>query len=198
MARKKILSLSLAAMMTASSVWGCSPTLYDSVLVNAKVTEVAMEAEQVAAEDYGLCDTTKEGAILHAFCWSFNTIKENMKSIAEAGYTTVQTSPINECLVGEGGGMDLYGNGKWYYHYQPTDWKIGNYQLGSRDDYKAMCAEADKYGIQIISDVLPNHTTPNLDAVSGDLANAAGGKRAGALYHNNGFNEIGNYHQYGV
>ena len=193
MARKKILSLALAAMMTASSVWGCSPTLYDSVLVNAKVTEVAMEAEQVAAEDYGLCDTTKEGAILHAFCWSFNTIKENMKSIAEAGYTTVQTSPINECLVGEGGGMDLYGNGKWYYHYQPTDWKIGNYQLGSRDDYKAMCAEADKYGIKIISDVLPNHTTPSLDAVSNDLANAAGGKYAGALYHNNGFNEIGNY-----
>ena len=38
------------------------------------------------AEKYGLADNTKDGVILHAFCWSFNTIKENMKDIATAGY----------------------------------------------------------------------------------------------------------------
>ena len=202
MARKKILSLALATLMTVSTLFETSASYINVIQAKAneeskiqeeEVQEVVLDAEQVDASDYGLCETTKEGSILHAFCWSFNSIKENMKDIAEAGYTTVQTSPINECLVGEGGGMQLFGNGKWYYHYQPTDWKIGNYQLGSRDDYKAMCAEADKYGVKIISDVLPNHTTPTLDAVSSELANAAGGKSAGALYHSNGFNEIKNY-----
>ena len=39
--------------------------------------------------------------ILHAWSWSFNTIKEHLPEIKDAGYTIVQTSPINECVVGE-------------------------------------------------------------------------------------------------
>ena len=125
-----------------------------------------------------------DGAILHAFCWNFNTIKDNMADIAAAGYTAVQTSPINDCLSIHDG-MALYGDtedeGRWYYHYQPTDWKIGNYQLGTRDEFKAMCDEADKYGIGIIVDIDPNHTTPVFDQVSDDLKSAAGGEDS--LYH---------------
>ena len=135
------------------------------------------------AADYGLADNVKQGAILHAWCWSFNTIKENLHDIAEAGFTTVQTSPANECIVGEGGAMQLMGSGKWYYHYQPTAWKIGNYQLGSRDEFKAMCEEADKYGVKIIVDVIPNHTAADRSAVSQDMINAAGGMDK--LYHKN-------------
>ncbi len=96
--------------------------------------------------------------ILHAWSWSFNTIKEHLPEIKDAGYTIVQTSPINECVVGEDGGRQLFGHGKWYYHYQPTDWTIGNYQLGTRDEFKAMCAEAKSLGLRVIVDVLPNHT----------------------------------------
>jgi len=115
-----------------------------------------------------------DGAILHAFCWNFNTIKENMPEIAAAGYTAVQTSPINDCLSTEPG-LTLYGDdGKWYYHYQPTDWTIGNYQLGTRDEFKAMCDEADKYGIGIIVDIDPNHTTPVFGEISESLLNAVG------------------------
>ena len=76
----------------------------------------------------------QDGAILHAWCWSFKTIEENMDKIAAAGFSAVQTSPANTCLVGDYGGLEIYSedlNGKWYYHYQPTDWKIGNYQLGT-------------------------------------------------------------------
>lgn len=135
----------------------------------------------------------KEGAILHCWCWSFKTIKEHMPEIAQAGFRALQTSPINECRVGEGGGMDLmssgnHGRGKWYYHYQPTDWKIGNYQLGSREEFREMCQEAQKYGIRVIVDVLPNHTTPALKLVSEELKKAAGGEKE--LYHANGQNEI--------
>ena len=53
----------------------------------------------------------QNGVILHAFCWSFNTIRENMKQIADAGYTMVQTSPANKCFIGEDGGMEIFGKG---------------------------------------------------------------------------------------
>ena len=170
-------------------------SLYQITQVQA--AETASESTLATASQaakYGLADDIQDGAILHAWCWSFNTIKENMKDIAAAGFTTVQTSPANECkdtysnmkLMGsdEVNGTD----GCWWWQYQPTDWKIGNYQLGTRDDFKAMCAEADKYGIKVIVDVIPNHTTPDLPKVSQNLYNAVGGKDN--LYHANGFKEI--------
>lgn len=138
---------------------------------------------------------TNDDVILHAWSWSFNTIKENMKDISEAGYKYVQTSPAQECVTetkgDKGGGMQLYGKGRWYYYYQPTDWKIGNYMLGNREEFKAMCDEANKYGIKIIVDVLPNHTSIDDTRVSDDLDKAVGGHDN--LYHANGFNEIRDY-----
>lgn len=135
--------------------------------------------------------TTNDATILHAWCWSFNTIRENMKDIADAGYTYVQTSPANTCFVGENGGMQIFGDGKWYYHYQPIAWRIGNYQLGNRDEFKAMCDEAKKYGVQILVDVLPNHTAFDTTAVLPEFIEAVGGRDN--LYHANGFNEIKDY-----
>ena len=141
------------------------------------------------------CRTTNTETILHAWCWSFNTIRENMKSIADAGFTMVQTSPAQQCVTetkgDKGGGNKLFGKGYWYYHYQPTDWKIGNYQLGTRDDFKAMCDEAKRYGVRVIVDVLPNHTSIDDTRTSDALDAAVGGHEN--LYHANGFNEIKDY-----
>ena len=170
-------------------------SLYSITQVQAAETaSESILATASQAAKYGLADDIQDGAILHAWCWSFNTIKENMKDIAAAGFTTVQTSPANECKDTYSN-MKLMGNdeingtdGCWWWQYQPTDWKIGNYQLGSRDDFKAMCAEADNYGIKVIVDVIPNHTTPDLPKVSDNLYNAVGGKDN--LYHANGFKEI--------
>lgn len=68
-----------------------------------------------------LAQNTADGSILQTFSWDFNTIRESMPDIAAAGFSAIQTSPVNACLAGEGGGMELYGDGKWYYHYQrPT------------------------------------------------------------------------------
>ncbi len=138
---------------------------------------------------------TNDDVILHAWSWSFNTIKENMKDIADAGYKFVQTSPAQQCVTetkgDKGGGMQLYGKGRWYYYYQPTDWKIGNYMLGSREDFKAMCDEAKKHGIRVIVDVLPNHTSIDDTRVSDELDAAVGGHDN--LYHANGFIEIKDY-----
>ena len=44
---------------------------------------------------YGLTETVEEGAILHAWCWSFETITESKEDIAWAGFSAIQTSPIN-------------------------------------------------------------------------------------------------------
>ena len=57
-----------------------------------------------------------DGRLLHAWSWRFNTIKEHLPEIKDARYTIVQTSPIHECVVGEDGGRQLFGHGKWYYH----------------------------------------------------------------------------------
>ena len=137
---------------------------------------------------------TNDSTILHAWSWSFDTIAANMKTIADAGFDFVQTSPANTCFVGEDGGMALFSEegdsvkGKWYYYYQPIDWKIGNHLLGTRDQLKAMCDSAAKYGVKIIVDVLPNHTAVDHTAVTAALDSAAGGHDK--LFHANGFNNI--------
>lgn len=140
---------------------------------------------------------TDDAPILHAWSWSFNTIADNMKDIAASGFKYVQTSPAQACYVGDGGGMALFSEpgdsvqGKWYYYYQPTDWKIGNYMLGDRDQFKAMCDSAYKYGVKVIVDVLPNHTAIDHKAVLPALDNAVGGHEN--LYHANGFTPITDY-----
>lgn len=141
--------------------------------------------------------STDDNVILHAWSWDFNSIADNMKQIADAGYDFVQTSPANTCYVGEWGGKALMSKeddaktGKWYYYYQPVDWKVGNYLLGTRDEFKAMADSARKYGVKVIVDVLPNHTAIDKTAVKPDLVNAVGGFNN--LYHANGFNEIKDY-----
>ena len=82
-------------------------------------TIVASSNQQVSMED---------GTILHAWCWSFNTIKENMAAIKEAGYTSVQTSPINAVVVGNGG--DKKFTEQWYYHYQQPPIRLVTISLG--------------------------------------------------------------------
>ena len=109
----------------------------------------------------------KDGTVLHAWCWSFNAIKENMAAIKEAGYTSVQTSPINAAVVGNGG--DKKFTNQWYYHYQPTAYTIGNYQLGTEAEFIEMNRVAEQYGIKIIVDAVLNHTTSDYSKVSSEI-----------------------------
>lgn len=140
---------------------------------------------------------SEDEVILHAWSWSFDTIAANMADIAAAGYAYVQTSPAQACYVGEGGGMALFSEpgdsvrGKWYYYYQPTDWTIGNYMLGDRAAFKAMCDSAYAHGVKVIVDVLPNHTAVDHTAVLPGLDNAVGGHEN--LFHANGLTDITDY-----
>ncbi len=181
MRKNKVLALTMSAVLVAGAMFtGCSNDK-DSNNKNESKSEV----------DYGLTENIEDGAILQCFCWSFNTISDSMEDIARAGYSAIQTSPANECIVGGNGGMELMGQGKWYYHYQPTDWTIGNYQLGTKEEFTAMCAKAEEYGIKVIVDVVPNHTTGDTDSVSENLINAVGGMDK--LYHTTGKEGIESY-----
>lgn len=199
MTKKRILSLILACMLIVMAAAGCGKKNSTADETTAQTKEVTTESVDAATEpetDDG-SDTYKaegkniNGTILQCFAWSFNTINESMEDIAHAGYAAIQTSPANECIVGGNGGMELMGQGKWYYHYQPTDWKIGNYQLGTKEEFKAMCEKAHSYGIKVIVDVVPNHTTGDESAVSQALINAVGG--IDKLYHSTGKETITSY-----
>lgn len=108
-------------------------------------------------------------------------------SIKKAGYTSIQTSPINQVVEGENGSKALT---NWYYHYQPTDYTIGNYQLGTEADFKALTEEADKYGLHIIVDAVVNHTTSDVAAVSPKI------KALGKWTHGNeGIKDFGDRYQ---
>ena len=67
---------------------------------------------------------------------------------------------VKACYVGEDGGMALFSKpgdsvkGKWYYYYQPTDWTIGNYMLGTRDVLGCVIAEASGAEVDKVVDVL--------------------------------------------
>jgi len=122
-----------------------------------------------ADNSYGLKDNIQDGVILHCFDWKLNDIKSEIPTIAKAGFTAVQTSPIHQ--------KEGYGS-VWYMAYQPYDYVIGN-GLGSADDLRALCTEAHKYGVKVIVDVVANHTNGNLNYVADFWKNTD-------LYHNYG------------
>jgi alpha-amylase len=140
-------------------------------------------------------DVTNTESILHAWSWNFPTIAENMKLIAESGYTMVQTSPVQHCYDPYGSIKKIFDEegkeGNWYYYYQPTDWKIGNPIVGTKHEMQAMLDSAAKYNVKVIVDVLPNHTAFDIDVVSKDLYKAAGGRDK--LYHSNGLTPVQDY-----
>lgn len=109
---------------------------------------------QLIASDYGLASNCQDGVILHCFNWKYNDIKAELPNIAAAGFTSVQTSPAQG-----------NGSGEWYWLYQPYDLAVGTNGLGTRTDLKALCDEAEKYGIKVIVDVVANHLNGSMDYV---------------------------------
>ena len=136
---------------------------------------------------------TNTETILHVWSWNFNTIAENMKQIADAGYTMLQTSPVNACFSPEGGNIKIFDEkeGNWYHYYQPTDWTIGNNILGTEQEMKAMLDSARKYDIRVLVDVLPNHTAFDIDLVTDEFYKAVGGRDK--MFHSKGLEGIQDY-----
>lgn len=107
-------------------------------------------AKAQTKNDYGLPEKIPDGNILHCFSWPMKNIIEELPNIAAAGFGAIQISPLQRPDIDEGR--------KWYEIYLPYDYHVMNSPgMGSKDDLKKLCAEADKYGIKIVVDVVLNH-----------------------------------------
>ena len=122
--KKKFVSfvLSLCMVLTATSIPVVSAVSTDKSTTKASTTTVS-----TSANAYGLADNIQDGQILQCFNWSFDNIKKNMKTIAEQGFTAVQTSPIQVA------------------------------KESTASQFKAMCDEAHKYGVKVVVDAVLNH-----------------------------------------
>lgn len=80
--------------------------------------------------------------------WKIEAIIENLEAINNQGFTMIQVSPMQQHKEPD--------NPTWWLAYQVTNFKIGN-RLGTEEDIKKLCSEANKLGIKVIVDVVFNH-----------------------------------------
>ncbi len=113
-----------------------------------------------ADNSYGLKDNIQDGVILHCFDWTATQIEEEIPSIAQAGFTAVQLSPVHQ----------REGESAWYMAYQPYDYHIGN-SIATTQSLTSLCTKAHEYGVKVIVDVVANHTNGNLTYVADRLKN---------------------------
>ena len=164
MYRKRLVSLVLVIclIMSAFAVSAVSAAEIETVQTGA-YTEVAE-----TGANYGLAKNIQDGNILHCFNWKYNDIKAELKNIAEAGFTSVQTSPAQPA-----------GSGAWYWLYQPYAFNVGTNSLGSKSDLQSLCQEAEKYGIKVVVDVVANHLNGETHRCQQDLQDSQ-------YWHNHG------------
>lgn len=141
---RKILTLALTAALAASSFG---------------VIASAVNSGSDNTQGYELAENIQEGTILHCFDWKYSDIKDELENIAKAGFTSIQTSPAQEGA----------GEGTWFWLYQPLGFSVQTNGLGTKEELKELCDEAEKYGINVIVDVVANHLAGNHDNIQADL-----------------------------
>lgn len=147
----------------------CVSMIISCFVFGAVHSSAAESSKQQTGADYGLPSDINDGNILHCFNWKYNDIKNSLKSIAEAGFKAVQTSPAQQPDT----------DGKWYWLYMPKGFYVGSSNLGGKNELKALCTEAKKYGINVIVDVVANHLTGDHSKIQSDL-------KDGKYWHNKG------------
>ncbi|MGN1132272.1 MAG: alpha-amylase family protein, partial [Ruminococcus sp.] len=153
---KKVVSvlLSLTILLTVFSI-----PVVSAVTTDVKESSASSTAVSTSANQYGLQDNIQDGTILHCFDWKYTDIKAELKNIAEAGFTAVQTSPA----------QGNNNSGTWYWLYQPRGFYVGTNDIGTKDQLRDLCSEADKYGIKVIVDVVANHLEGSHNNIVDDL-----------------------------
>lgn len=108
------------------------------------------------------------GPILHCWNWSLKNIEDRLPAIKEAGYTAIQTSPLQPQKDFYNGG---YWKNEWWKLYQPLGFEVAasNNALGTKSDLASMVRVANDLGIKVIVDVVTNH----LAGGSGESFNGA-------------------------
>ncbi len=120
----------------------------DSVQLTYEITEPEAVTDGTGIQD---------GMTLHCWNWSFAEIEANLQTIADMGFTAIQTSPVQP--IKESTSNSTVG-GSWWVYYQPVDFVIADQDgnaLGTKAQLQSMIQAAHSYGIQVIVDVVANH-----------------------------------------
>ena len=126
-----------------------------SSIGNANAAVINDNTEAVVTAS-GQQTNIQDGVTLHCWNWSYKNIEANMALIASMGYTSIQTSPIQQSKEG----TSTYSMDSWWLLYQPMNFNIdnsGKSGLGTKAEFISMCNTAHQYGIKVIVDVVANH-----------------------------------------
>lgn len=110
----------------------------------------------------------QNGVTLHCWNWSFAEIEAHLDEIKAAGYTAIQTSPVQP--VKETTTSSKVGS-HWWVYYQPVDFKINDSEgnaLGTKTELASMISAAHAKGIKVIVDVVANHLANHLANQTGN------------------------------
>ena len=166
---KKITSIVLALCMLISCV------VVSNFAVNAVTTDkssaAVSESSNTSSASTGAQSKIQGSAVLHCFDWSYKSIKDNLQSIKDAGYTAVQTSPVQPPKDYNASWTTQ--TDEWWKLYQPISIKIadGNTWLGSKADLKSLCDTAESMGIKVIVDIVANHMGNVTDSLGNSMSN---------------------------
>lgn len=121
------------------------------------ILKAMMPAVSPEGAEYDLPKRIGDGLILHCFDWKLDDIRRELPRIAAAGFKTIQTSPMQR---------NVRAGDVWYDVYRPYDYRFIDNGMGTREDLRRLCADAAKYGIAVIVDIVANHGTGKTEAHS--------------------------------
>ena len=127
------------------------------MIVSIAAIGIVPAAADTTYETYAQ-ETIRGSVILHCFDWSYNSIKAALPDIAAAGYTAVQTSPVQRPKDYNASWTDA--SNQWWKLYQPLGFSVadnGTTWLGTKAELTSLCTEAEKYDIKVIVDIVANH-----------------------------------------
>ena len=160
------------------------------------IAAAAMMLANFALNGSALADTGRANpqsdVTVIAFQQSWNTIaQECQETYGPEGVGYVQISPPMESVQGT----------QWWTVYQPVSYKLDS-RFGTEDEFKTMISQCDAAGVQIVADMVLNHTTgsdvswvDDQEGVAGTKYNGTYGRYPAMGLYN--FAESGNNHQYG-
>ena len=152
---KKLTSIVLVLCMLVSCV-----AVGSFATAAASTTDDSVSASSDSGSVGGYIE---DGNILHCFDWKYSDIQAELPNIAAAGFTTVQTSPVQT--------PDPLG--QWYGLYLPREFNCTSGPLGTKDELASLCSAAEQYGVKVICDVVANHLTGDHANIQNDLKDSA-------------------------
>lgn len=87
--------------------------------------------------------------IIQLLNWKLETIEKELSNIKNQGFDAIQINPMQPFKEEK--------EFKWWSSYQPLGFRIGN-MFGTKEDLKRLCEKAKIYDLDIIVDVVLNHT----------------------------------------